>query len=72
MAIVTVKYLNLCSEMPHEVAKEFERWAIQDAHSNGKAVRFRIEEDPAYPIINQYLIDQGIEEGEFVIVHSEW
>ena len=68
------KYLDLSSDIPDEVVQEFEEWSAYDGHSNGHAIHWRVENqgDAAYPIINQYFLDQGLEVGERVIVHDSW
>lgn len=70
-----IKYIDLCSEMPDDVAIEFDKWATKDEpHNNGYARWWHVEEqnEAAYPAINKYLLDQGLSVGDKVLVHSSW
>lgn len=76
LAIKKVNYTSTIElgKVSSEINKEIMKWHDVSEHNNGYAQHWYVEKQStaAYPFINQYLLDQGIKEGETVIVHSYW
>lgn len=49
-------------------------WIKANPHNNGFALAYFVEDstNPIYPEMNQYFLDNGLEVGEEVLIHSFW
>lgn len=50
------------------------KWIVDNPHNNGYAYRWIVENpsDSAYPEMEKYFLEKGVQVGETVIVHSYW
>ena len=50
------------------------QWICDNPHNNGYAYRWIVENpnDSAYPEVDKFFVDKGIQVGETVVVHSVW
>lgn len=63
--------------LPKEVQMELDDWYKSTPHNNGYAEILEIvsekdSDDYAMPLLNKYLMEQGLKEGETFILHSTW
>lgn len=51
-----------------------DQWIKDNPHNNGYAYRWIVDNpsDSAYPEVEQYFLDKGVQIGETVIIHSVW
>lgn len=61
--VTTLEMGNIC-----------DTWLNDNPHNNGYAHRWIVEDpkDSAYPEMEKYFINNGVQIGETVIVHSVW
>ena len=50
------------------------KWYKNNPHNNGYAIRWIVTrpEESAYPEMESYFIEKGIEINQYVILHSTW
>jgi hypothetical protein len=51
-----------------------DQWIKDNPHNNGYAYRWIVEnpKDSAYPEVDKYFVDKGIQIGETIVIHSVW
>ena len=58
----------------HELGSVCDRWIKDHPHNNDYAYRWIVENpnDSAYPEMDKYFVDNGLQIGETVVIHSYW
>lgn len=64
-------------KLPKEIQIELDNWYKTTPHNNGYAETLEVfsEKDSDFysmPLLNKYLLEQGLKEGETFILHSTW